>query len=102
MNVKLFNKITNKNEAKTLVKHITCDCKCKFNSTTCNSNQKWNNNKCQYECENYHQCKKIIVGILAHVVVRKVISELKVSLMIEKLSDETTYVVDIVPTHVSM
>ena len=24
---------------KKFVKHISCDCKCKFNSTTCNSNQ---------------------------------------------------------------
>ena len=22
--------------------HISCDCKCKFNSTICNSNYKWN------------------------------------------------------------
>ena len=28
------------NEVKTLLKHISCDCKCKFDSTTCNSNQK--------------------------------------------------------------
>ena len=46
-------------EAKTLVKHISCDCKCKFNiTTTCNSNQKWNNDTCQYECKKYHACKK--------------------------------------------
>ena len=44
--------------AKTLIKHISCDCKSKFNGATCNSNQKWNNNKCQYECKNYHTCKK--------------------------------------------
>ena len=31
---------TIKIEAKTMVKHISCDCKWKFNSTTCNSNQK--------------------------------------------------------------
>ena len=31
--------ITNKNEAKTVTKHISCDCKCKFISTACNSNQ---------------------------------------------------------------
>ena len=37
INVKVFNMITNKNEAKTINKHISCDCKCKFNSTTCNS-----------------------------------------------------------------
>ena len=37
-NVKAFNMITNKNEAMT--EHISCDCKCKFNSTVCNLNQK--------------------------------------------------------------
>ena len=35
-----------------------CDCKCKFNSTACNSNQKWNNETCQCECKNYRTCKK--------------------------------------------
>ena len=33
INVKVFNMITRTNEAKTMVKHISCDCKCKFNST---------------------------------------------------------------------
>ena len=58
INVKVFNMITNKNEAKTMVKHISCDCKGKFNSTTSNSNQKWNNEACQCECNNYCTCKK--------------------------------------------
>ena len=40
INVIAFNVITNKNEVKTMTKHILYDCKCKFNSTTCNSNQK--------------------------------------------------------------
>ena len=48
----------NKNEVKTVTKHILFDCKCKFNSTTCNSNQKWNNKTGQCECKNYHKCKK--------------------------------------------
>ena len=39
VNVKVFKMITRINEAKTLIKHISCDCKCKFNSTTFNSNQ---------------------------------------------------------------
>ena len=34
----LKNLITNKNEAKTMTKHISSDCKCNFNSATCNSN----------------------------------------------------------------
>ena len=43
--------IINKNEAKTTRKHISCHGKSKFNSTTCNLNQKWNNKTCQYECK---------------------------------------------------
>ena len=39
-NVKITNIIENRNEAKTLIKHIPCDCKCKFDSKTCNSNKK--------------------------------------------------------------
>ena len=41
--VKAFNIITNKNETKGMTKNISCDYECNFNSTTCNSNQKWNN-----------------------------------------------------------
>ena len=33
-NIKAFDMITNKNEAKTMTKHISCDCKCKLISTT--------------------------------------------------------------------
>ena len=46
VNVKVFNSIARINETKTLVKQIPCDCECKFNSTTCGSNQIWNNDKC--------------------------------------------------------
>ena len=42
LNIKAFNMIINKNEAKAMTKHISCDCKFKFNSTICNSNQKLN------------------------------------------------------------
>ena len=37
---------------------VLYNCKCKFNSSTCNCNQKWNNKKCQYECKKYRACKK--------------------------------------------
>ena len=39
--------MTKKNEAKAMTEHISCDCRCKFNSETCNSNQKLNNKTCQ-------------------------------------------------------
>ena len=58
INVKVFNMIANKNEAKAMTKHISCYCKCKFNSTACSSNQKWNNKTCQCECKNYRKCKE--------------------------------------------
>ena len=38
---------------KHMKKHLSCDCKWKFNSTNCNSNQKWNNKTCQCEYKNY-------------------------------------------------
>ena len=36
MNVKVFNMIKSENETKTMEKHISCDCKVKLHSTTCN------------------------------------------------------------------
>ena len=44
-------------EGKAMTEHISCDCKCKFNSTICNSNQKWNNKICKCECKNYYICE---------------------------------------------
>ena len=38
--------ITGINESKTLTKHISCKCKCKFDGRICNSDQCWNNDKC--------------------------------------------------------
>ena len=58
LNVKSFNMITNKNEANAMTENISCDCKCKFNSTTYNSNQEWNIKSYQCECKNYCKCKK--------------------------------------------
>ena len=40
------------------MKHISWDCKCQFNRTTCNSNKKWNNDTCQCKCKKYRTCKK--------------------------------------------
>ena len=58
INVKAFNTLTNKNEAKAMTKHISCDFQCKFNSTTCNSNPNFNDEICQCECKNDHKCRK--------------------------------------------
>ena len=50
INIKVFNMITNKNDAKATTKHISFDCKCKSYGTTCISNKKWNKKTCEYEC----------------------------------------------------
>ena len=42
INLEVLNTIINKNKVKAMTKHTSCDCKWKVNSTTCNSNQKWN------------------------------------------------------------
>ena len=38
LNLNVFNMITGINEPKTLTKHISCKCKCKYDGTKCNSN----------------------------------------------------------------
>ena len=100
--VKVFNMITNRIEGKTLVTHMSCDCKCKFDSTRRNLNQKWNNETCQCEIKNYRTCKKgyswnpsTCIGQnskhLRHIVDNSVIT-----------CDETMYIIHIVSTNVSI
>ena len=57
LNLSVFM-ITGINELKTLTKHISCKCKCKFDGGKCNSNQKKNNNKCRCEYKKHHICEK--------------------------------------------
>ena len=52
VNLSAFNLITRINEWKTLTQHISYQCKCKFHGKKCICNQKWYNNKSQYECKN--------------------------------------------------
>ena len=46
LNLSTFNIITGINESKTLTKHISCECKYKFDGRKCNLEQWWNNDKC--------------------------------------------------------
>ena len=43
---------------KALRKHISCECKCKFDGRNCNSGQLWNNDRCWGECKKRHVCEK--------------------------------------------
>ena len=58
------------NESKTLRKHISRECKCKFDGRKCNSGQWWNNDKCPRACKKRHECDKNMLGILLHVFVK--------------------------------
>ena len=53
--------ITGISESKTLTKHISCECKCTFKGTKCDSDQWWNNDKCWCECIKRHICEKYYV-----------------------------------------
>ena len=60
VNLSVLNIILRINEAKTLAKRISCKCEYKIDDRKCNSNQKWNNNKCRWECKNprkHHVCE---------------------------------------------
>ena len=58
-------------ETKTFIKHSSCDCKCKFNSTTCNSNLNWIAKHVNVNVK-IIVCEKNMVGIQPHVFVRMV------------------------------
>ena len=46
LNLNVLNMVTGINESKTLTKHISCECKYKFDGRNCNSDHWWNNDKC--------------------------------------------------------
>ena len=58
LNLRAFKMITGINESKTSTKHISCECKCRFDGRKCNSDQWWNNDKCRCECKKRHVCEK--------------------------------------------
>ena len=50
--------ITTEKAAKTKTKHISCDFKCKFSSTTYNLNKKLNKETYKFECKKHRKCKR--------------------------------------------
>ena len=54
----VFNIIAGTYQLKTLAKHISCECKWKFDETKYKSNQWWDNNKCWCECKKYNISEK--------------------------------------------
>ena len=52
--------ITGINESKTLTKHISCQCKCRFDGRKGNSDQQWDNINVDVNVENPTYVKKIV------------------------------------------
>ena len=57
----MFSIVTEINESKTLTKHISFKCKCKFSREKCNSDQWRNNNNCWCKCKKHHLSEKYYV-----------------------------------------
>ena len=51
MNVKVFDLISRTNEARYIKWHETGKSKCWLDASVCNNKQRWNEDKCRYECK---------------------------------------------------
>ena len=51
LTIKVFNLMSRINERRFIECHETCKCECKFGENVCNNKQRWNKNKCRYECK---------------------------------------------------
>ena len=58
LDVSVFTVILEINGSKTLIRHISYRWKYKFEGRKCNSNQKWNNDKFQCQCEKHNIWEK--------------------------------------------
>ena len=52
INVKVSNLVSWENQTKKIKWHENCKCKCRSNSSVYNNKQKWNEDRCRYECKN--------------------------------------------------
>ena len=50
-NVKVFNLMSRSNETRSIKWHETCKCICRLNKIICNTEQRWNKEKCICECK---------------------------------------------------
>ena len=50
-NVKVFNLMSRTNEERYIGRHETCRCKCRLDAIVCDIRQRWNKDKCRFECK---------------------------------------------------
>ena len=51
LNLKVFNLMSRTNETRHTEWDETCKCKCRLIGSVCTDKQRWNDDKCRYECE---------------------------------------------------
>ena len=49
-NIKVFNLMLRTNETRHIKWYETCKCKCRLDAGVCNNKQRWNEDKCRFEC----------------------------------------------------
>ena len=51
INMKVYNFLMRLNETRNVLRHESCKCICKLNSSVCNNKQIWNNDTCRCNCD---------------------------------------------------
>ena len=51
LNVNVFRLMSRNNETKHIEWHEKCKCECKFGANVCNNKERWNKDKCRFECK---------------------------------------------------
>ena len=69
-NLSMLNIITGIDESRTLTKHVSCQCKCKFDGRRYNLNYWQNNENANMSVKNIMYVQKIMLSILLHVLVK--------------------------------
>ena len=69
-NLSMLNIITGIDESRTLTKHVSCQCKCKFDGRRYNLNYWKNNENANVSVKNIMYVQKIMLSILLHVLVK--------------------------------
>ena len=67
VNMKVYNFLMRLNETRNVLRHESCKCVCRLNSSVCNSKQIWNSDTCSCDCNEdfagIMTCNKGYIGI---------------------------------------
>ena len=64
MNIQVFNLVSGTNETRHIFWHETCKYKCRLDPSVRNNKQRWNNDKCRWECKELIDKKRCDKGFI--------------------------------------